>query len=111
MTGAVRPVFQTPAGTLTVSPKLSASQHVGRAYIRLLVKDEPGVLAAVTETLAEAGVSIDSFLQRPVETGGGVPIVLTTHSTAESVLTQAAAAIAALPQVLAEPRMIRIARA
>jgi homoserine dehydrogenase len=39
-------------------------------------RDEPGVIAAISETLAECGVSIDSFLQKPVEGAGGVPIVL-----------------------------------
>ena len=67
-------------------------------------------MAAVSETLAEAGVSIDSFLQKPVEDVGGVPIVLTTHAVAESVLTAAIEKIAALPAVLQPPRLLRIAR-
>jgi homoserine dehydrogenase len=111
MTGAVRPVFQKPAKDLKAFAAVAAAKHVGRAYLRLLVKDEPGVLAAVTETLAEAGVSIDSFLQRPVENTGGVPIVLTTHAVAETAVTEAIRRLAALPQVLETPRMLRIARA
>jgi homoserine dehydrogenase len=49
---------------------------VGKAYLRIMVKDEPGVIAAISETLAECGVSIDSFLQKPSNPAGGVPIVL-----------------------------------
>ena len=75
-----------------------------------MVKDEPGVIAAVSETLAEAGVSIESFLQKPVEKADGVPIVLTTHAVAESVLKAAIERIAALPAVLDRPRLLRIAR-
>jgi homoserine dehydrogenase len=75
----------------------------------MLVKDEPGVIAAITETLAEVGVSIDSFLQRPAGDTGSVPIVLTTHSTPEADLQRAVSRIAALPQVLQPPRMLRIA--
>ena len=82
---------------------------LGRAYLRFLVKDEPGVIAAVSETLAEAGVSIESFLQKPVEDAAGVPIVLTTHSVAESVLKTAIDRIAELPAVLERPRLLRIA--
>jgi homoserine dehydrogenase len=74
------------------------------------VKDQPGVIAAVSETLAECGVSIDSFLQKPVEDAGGVPIVLTTHAIAESVLTDAINRIEKLPAVLERPRLLRIAR-
>ena len=70
----------------------------------------PGVIAAVTETLAEEGVSIDSFLQRPVEGVGGVPIVLTTHPAPETALDRAVLRMAALPALIAPPRVILIAR-
>ncbi|HLK24744.1 MAG TPA: homoserine dehydrogenase [Caulobacteraceae bacterium] len=110
MTGATRPVFQLPAEDLKPFPAVDAKHAVGRAYLRLLVKDEPGVIAAVSETLAEANVSIDSFLQKPVHDAGGVPIVLTTHATPESALLEAVRRIGALPAVLQAPRVLRIAR-
>lgn len=110
MTGAVRPVFQAPAGSLRPFTPVDPSRSMGRAYLRFLVKDEPGVIAAVSETLAEAGVSIESFLQKPVADAAGVPIVLTTHAVAESVLTAAIDRIADLPAVLDRPRLLRIAR-
>jgi homoserine dehydrogenase len=115
MTGAVRPVFQAAAETLRPFQPVDPSKNLGRAYLRFLVKDEPGVIAAVSETLAEAGVSIESFLQKPVENApglaeGGVPIVLTTHAVAESLLTAAVERIAGLPAVLDRPRLLRIAR-
>jgi homoserine dehydrogenase len=110
MTGAVRPVFQAPATTLKPFVPVDPSRRVGKAYIRLLVKDQPGVIAAVSETLAESGVSIDSFLQKPVEDAGGVPIVLTTHAIAESVLLDAINRMEKLPAVLERPRLLRIAR-
>ncbi|CAN5890731.1 homoserine dehydrogenase [soil metagenome] len=110
MTGAVRPVFQKPAVQLNPFTPVDPAKSMGRAFLRFLVKDEPGVIAAVSETLAEAGVSIESFLQKPVENADGVPIVLTTHAVAESVLTAAIDRIANLPSVLERPRLLRIAR-
>jgi homoserine dehydrogenase len=110
MTGAVRPVFQAPAGELRIAPQVHGEQRQIRAYLRLLVKDVPGVIAAISETLAEENVSIDSFLQKPSHDAGEVPIVLTTHVTPEPVLLRAIQRIAALPHMLAAPRMIRIAR-
>jgi homoserine dehydrogenase len=110
MTGAVRPVFQAAATALQVAPQVQGQQRQIRAYLRLLVKDEPGVIAAISETLAEENVSIDSFLQKPVHDVAGTPIVLTTHATPEPVLLRAIQRIGALPQMLAAPRMIRIAR-
>ena len=87
MTGAVRPVFQRPAVELKAPRPIDASKRQVQAYLRLMVKDEAGALAAITETLADAGVSIDSFLQKPVEEEGRAPIVLTTHEVAESTLS------------------------
>jgi homoserine dehydrogenase len=110
MTGAVRPVFQASAAGLKIAPPVEGRQRQTRAYLRLMVKDEPGVIAAISETLAEEKVSIDSFLQKPVHEVCGTPIVLTTHGTPEPVLLRAIERIAALPQMLAAPRMIRIAR-
>ena len=110
MTGAQRPVFQAKASTLTIAPPVEGRQRQIRAYVRLLVQDVPGVIAAISETLAEENVSIDSFLQKPSHDAGAVPIVLTTHATPEPVLLRAIERIGALPHMLAAPRMIRIAR-
>ncbi|WP_369059587.1 homoserine dehydrogenase [Caulobacter sp. 73W] len=110
MTGAVRPVFQAPAGTLEPFVAVDASHRFEKAYVRILVKDQPGVIAAVSETLAECGVSIDSFLQKPVEDAGGVPIVLISHAASEASVTEAINRIERLPAVLERPRHLRIAR-
>ena len=110
MTRATRPVFQSAAGTLQPFAPVDPNKRVGKAYLRLLVRDQPGVIAAVSETLAECGVSIDSFLQKPVEDAGGVPIVLTTHATPESVLEDAINRIERLDAVIERPRLLRIAR-
>ena len=109
MTGALRPVFQGPAAGLSPCAPSAGSAAAGRAYIRVMVRDEPGVLAAVSEELAEAGVSIESFLQKPPGVAPGVPIVMTTHAVAESVLEAAVARIGRLPSVLEPPRLLHIA--
>jgi len=109
MTGAVRPVFQAPAETLQPFRRVDSGLRPTRAYVRLLARDQPGVLAAITETLAEVGVSIDSFLQRPVENAGGVPIVLTTHPAPEHRLFEAVRRMEGLAELIEAPRMIRIA--
>jgi homoserine dehydrogenase len=110
MTYPRRPVFQAPAPALRSYPPVDVAHSLGRAFIRLLVRDEPGVIASITETLADAGVSIDSFLQKPIADVNGVPIVLTTHSAPESVLSEAIRRMSALPSLLEAPRLIRIAR-
>lgn len=110
MTRAVRPVFQAPAGDLRPFVAIDPARAVGKAYLRVMVQDQPGVIAAISETLAECGVSIDSFLQKPVEGAGGVPIVLVTHATPESNLLDAISRIEKLETVLERPRLLRVAR-
>ena len=110
MSNAVRPVFQAPAGDLKPFIAVDPSRTVGKAYLRIMVRDEPGAIAAISETLAECGVSIDSFLQKPVEGAGGVPIVLVTHATPESNLLGAISRIEKLRAVLERPRLLRVAR-
>ena len=110
MTKAVRPVFQAPAGQLKPFVAVDPSKSVGKAYLRIMVRDEPGAIAAISETLAECAVSIDSFLQKPVEGAGGVPIVLVTHATPESNLLDAISRIEKLHAVLERPRLLRVAR-
>ena len=105
-----RPVFQRPAAGLALLAAADRSRRRGQAYMRLMVRDRPGVLAQVTEALAEAEVSIDSLLQRPVEPHGLVPIVLTTQAAPDAAVAAAASAIGALEAVAEPPRVIRIAR-
>ena len=109
-TGVRRPVFQRPAADLQPLKPPGAAARTGASYVRLMVQDRPGVLAAVTEALAHAQVSIDSLLQRPVQPGGLVPIVLTTQPAPEAALADALAGMAALEAVAEPPRAIRIAR-
>ncbi len=110
MTKAVRPVFQAPAGALAPFVAVDPTKSVGKAYLRIMVRDVPGAIAAISETLAECGVSIDAFLQKPVEGAGGVPIVLVTHASPESKLLDAISRIEKLQAVLERPRLLRVAR-
>jgi homoserine dehydrogenase len=110
MAGARRPVFQKPAAGLARLSGAGAGDSRDKAFLRLTVKDKPGVIAAVSEALAKAEVSIDSFLQKPVEDTGHVPIVLITHPASASALDDAVGNIAALDAVVEPPRRIRVAR-
>ena len=110
MTAGHRPVFQAPAVRLKPFVAVDAAHRVGKVYVRLQVKDQPGVIADVAETLAECGVSIDSFLQKPVGEAQAAQIVFITHAAADSVLDEAMSRIENLPAVLERPRVLRVAR-
>ncbi len=83
-------------------------RHAGAYYLRLMVVDRPGVIADVTGALRDAGISMESMLQRGRAPGEAVPVVLTTHESRESAMREAIARIAALDAVLEPPALIRI---
>ncbi len=108
--GARRPVFQRPANELLPCPPADPGHRSGKVFIRLMVHDRPGVIAAVSEALAKAQVSIDSFLQRPVDETGVVPIVLTTQPASEAAVADAVGHIAELDALVQPPRVLPLAR-
>jgi homoserine dehydrogenase len=108
--GGALATFGVPARTLADHPIAPMSAHAGSYYIRLMVLDEPGVLADISAVLRDHEVSIESLIQRGRNPGQAVPIVLTSHDTTEAHMRAALERIAALPAVLEPPRMIRIER-
>jgi len=72
-------------------------------YVRLMVVDEPGVLASVTGILQRHEISVESLIQQGRAPGDVVALVMTTHETAESTLTEALDEMASLPSVKAKP--------
>ena len=81
----------------------------GRYYLRLEVKDEPGVLAKISGATAKLDVSIASVLQRPSEIPGAASLILTTHDSNEKAIRATVAQLGKLSSVLGEPVLIRIA--
>ena len=108
--GTLLPTFGVPARALADHPIAPMSSHAGCYYIRLMVLDQPGVLADISAVLRDHEVSIESLIQRGRNPGQAVPIVLTSHDTTEAHMRGALDRIAALPAVLEPPRMIRIER-
>ena len=108
--GCVVPTFGVPAELLADHPIAPLAAHEGSYYIRLMVLDEPGVLADISAVLRDQEVSIESLIQRGRNPGQPVPIVLTSHDTTEARMREALGRIGALPTVLEPPRMIRIER-
>lgn len=87
--------FGRPLAQLAAAPRATPAER-GRYYLRLLVQDRPGVVAAISDRLAHEEISIESFLQMPVSEGPAVPIVLTTQTCARAKMEAAVATIEAL---------------
>ena len=100
--------FGIPAAELRDIPGVAIERHQSAYYIRLMVVDQPGVIADVAAALRDEEVSMESMIQRGRAPGEAVPVVLTTHLTVEAAMRRALSAIEALDTVLEPPRMIRI---
>jgi homoserine dehydrogenase len=58
--------------------------------------------------MRDAGVSIESMIQRGEAPGGGVLVVMTTHEGPESAVTEVLAALAGSPSLVGKPIMMPI---
>lgn len=88
---------------------------VSKSYIRLLAKDEPGVLAAITRILGEHRVSVESIMQRGGQSFGcdtcpvgEAEVVLITHGVRHEDLQAATAEISELSKVINVFNVIRV---
>ncbi len=88
----------------TVRPEECSSRY----YLRLGVKEQPGVMAAVTAILAAKKISISSLVQHEGATGNAVPLLIVTHQTRERLIREAIAEIEKLSCVLEAVTLFRI---
>ena len=100
--------FGIPTADLRAIPGIPIERHHSAYYIRLMVVDQPGVIADVAAALRDEQVSMESMIQRGRAPGEAVPVVMTTHITVEAAMRRALKRIEALDTVLEPPRMIRI---
>ncbi len=106
--GRSAPVWGAASDTLDATPGLPMERHRGAYYLRLMVLDQPGVIADVTGALRDARISLESMLQRGRAPGEAVAVVLVTHECEEAQMQSALTRIAGLPSVVEKPAMIRI---
>jgi len=79
-------------------------------YFRLLVLDEPGVLARIASILAAENISMASVIQqgRATSEEETVHIIMMTHQARERSVRAAIRQIADLPEVKDRPQVIRV---
>ncbi|MHA4838984.1 homoserine dehydrogenase [Sphingopyxis sp. MSC1_008] len=97
------PAFAMPVDSLDQAPVADAGARIGKHYVRLIVEDRIGVLAEIATAMRDAGVSIESLIQRGSEDEGGVVIVLVTHEGPASTIHAALAILGASDHVVGAP--------
>jgi homoserine dehydrogenase len=82
---------------------------ITRAYYRIRVDDRTGVLAAIGQVFAEAGVSISSFIQKDAWVEDKTAeLVVTTHPALDASLQRARAGMEKLAPVHAVSSFLRV---
>jgi homoserine dehydrogenase len=102
------PAFAMPAEWLDRQVKADAGQRIGRNYLRLRVQDRPGVLAEITAAMRDAGVSIESLIQRSAADSEGVLIAIVTHAGVQSRIADTFHRLAGSDSLLDAPMVMHI---
>ncbi|HEV2425229.1 MAG TPA: homoserine dehydrogenase [Terriglobia bacterium] len=74
-------------------------------YLRLVVRDRPGILARISGILARHRINIDSVLQEPAQSKAALPFVLTLEPSRQEQIAGALREIARL-SFLAQPPLL-----
>lgn len=106
--GFATATFGVPVDTLTSASSSPIERHRGAYYVRLMVDDQPGVIADISAAFRDESVSIESMLQRARSQTDAVPVVINTHVCEEAAMRRTLDRIEALDSVVEAPTMIRI---
>ena len=88
-------------------PILRIEETVCPFYVRLSVRDEVGVLAHITRTLADHDVSLESVIQKDGIVGEPVALILLTHAVREKDVLTALSQIEKQSFIHATPVVLR----
>ncbi|QMV18179.1 homoserine dehydrogenase [Granulicella sp. 5B5] len=77
-------------------------------YLRFIVADQPGIVAAIAGALAKHEVNIDSILQHHGHAAERLPFVVTTEPCSSVMLANAVAEMAKMPFMVETPLCLQI---
>lgn len=107
--GETGPAFSIPAAALRPMAPAESGNRIGRTYLRFTVTDRPGVLAEITAAMRDAGVSIESLIQKGrADTGGEVLVAMVTHDGPEGAVARAVQLLADSDSLTAPPLVMKI---
>ena len=106
--GETGPAFAMPTDKLEKLPQATSGHRIGKTYLRMVVADKRGVLAEITAAMRDAGLSIESLIQKETSDDGSALIAIVTHEGPESAITETIAALAGSDSMLGEPMVMHI---
>ena len=84
------------------------AQTQARYYLRLMCRDEPGVMGQVAQILGQHGISLSAIRQPETDHVQFVPVVITTHRAGEGPLREALAVIDSLATIVPPTVCLRV---
>ena len=107
--GEIGAPFSVPVAELEALAPAPSGHRRSRAYIRFIVADRPGVLAEITAAMRDAGVSIESLIQKGrAGQGGEVLVAMVTHEGPESAVTEALRLLEGSPSLAQAPLVMQL---
>jgi homoserine dehydrogenase len=106
--GEFGPPYAMPAAALAAQGAADTGERTGRAYVRFTVADKVGVLAEIAAAMRDAGVSIESLMQRGVSADGSVLVAIVTHEGPERAVAQALDQLRGSASLTGEPMWMHI---
>lgn len=106
--GEFGPPYAMPAAALATPGAAEAGERTGRAYVRFTVADKVGVLAEIAAAMRDAGVSIESLMQRGASADGSVLVAIVTHEGPERAVAQALDKLRGSASLTGEPMWMHI---
>ena len=106
--GEYGPPYAMPAAALAQTGRADAGNRRGRAYVRFTVADKVGVLAEIAAAMRDAGVSIESLMQRGRAGDGTVLVAIVTHEGPERAVAHALETLRGSPSLAGAPLWMHI---
>ena len=88
--------------------KFDIQKHISSAYLRIEVKDLPGVLSSITKNFARNKISIKNLIQQPDKKNKKATIIIITHESLEKNYNYLMQNLLRNKFVLKRPTFIRI---
>ena len=88
--------------------KFDILNHLCSSYLRIEVKDQPGVLSSITKIFAKNKISIKNLIQKPNKKNKKASIIIITHENIEKNFNNLLLHLVKNKYVLKKPTFIRI---
>jgi homoserine dehydrogenase len=88
--------------------KFNISKHISSSYLRIEVKDLPGVLSSITKIFAKNKISIKNLIQVPNKKNKKASMAIITHKSFEQNFNNLLSSLIKNKFVLKKPTFIRI---